>query len=164
MPKFKKCPRCDINYITDDKEYCDICAAEMRGITFQEIIDDEDEGELCPKCRINYLNEGETVCESCAALSATEEKQKAGSRIEEEYEWDKQPEEEESIDEDDIIMPDVVSLESLAEEENWDEADELGDDVAKTDDEADFDELDDSDLEGLEEDDTDDEEDDTDDE
>lgn len=116
MAKYKKCPRCDINYITEEKEYCDICLAEMRGqVVFEDPEEEEEESELCPKCRINYLNEGEKLCESCAA-----EMEKRKGPIEKEFEWEPDAEEEEiEVDEDDIIIPDEVSLESLAEEESW---------------------------------------------
>lgn len=144
MPKYKKCPRCDVNYIPEEKEYCDICEAEMRGVTFEEIIDDE-EAELCPKCHINYLGEGETICEACAALISEEDKDEAG--------WEKEEEVlEEGLDEDDILLADE---ESLVEDEAWEEEtegeddiiidDELGDedlddfaDVADEEDEEDF--------------------------
>jgi len=128
MPKFKKCPRCDINYIPEDKEYCEICEAEMHGIAFRAELDEEDEAELCPKCRINFLNEGETICESCAALIGVEEDEK--EEKEEIVTWEKDElEEEVAVDEDDILMPDEVSLESLAEEEAWEEDEEMGDDI-----------------------------------
>ena len=31
MAKYKKCPRCELNYIEEDKDYCDVCLAEMQG-------------------------------------------------------------------------------------------------------------------------------------
>ena len=31
MVKYKKCPRCELNYIEEDKDYCDVCLAEMQG-------------------------------------------------------------------------------------------------------------------------------------
>ena len=66
MPKFKKCPRCEINYIPEDKEYCPICEAEMRGVVDTVPDDDEDlEEGLCPRCHTNYVAEGEKYCEQC---------------------------------------------------------------------------------------------------
>ena len=26
---YRKCPRCELNYITDDEEYCDVCKEEL---------------------------------------------------------------------------------------------------------------------------------------
>ena len=28
---FKKCPRCELNYIRDTETYCKVCLREMRG-------------------------------------------------------------------------------------------------------------------------------------
>lgn len=159
MPKFKKCPRCDINYIPLEKEYCEICEAEMRGMSFPEISDDE-EGELCPKCGVNYLNEGEKICESCL-----QEIEKSKSVASSEFEWDgTEPEEEDNnVDEEDIIMPESVSLEALQEEEDWDGEDEKFDDEENFDEEETLsDELEDldnlDDLDDLDEEDEEDEE------
>ena len=30
MSKYKKCPRCEVNYILNDEEYCEICQLEMK--------------------------------------------------------------------------------------------------------------------------------------
>jgi|AGTN01.2.fsa_nt_gi hypothetical protein len=119
MPKYKKCPRCDINYITEDREYCDICIAEMRGQNlFAEDDEDEVSDELCPRCHVNYLSEGEKLCESCRA-----EIEKTKGVPEEDWglaEPEPVEEEEEApVDENDVIIPDEVSLEGLAEEESW---------------------------------------------
>ena len=70
MPKYKKCPRCDLNYILEEEEYCKICQEELRGISHNtEDLDEEieEDGILCPRCHVNYLNDGETICEACAA-------------------------------------------------------------------------------------------------
>ena len=60
MPKMKICPRCEINYIPLDKEYCSICESELKGIKA------ENEENLCPKCGVNYLEDGEKICSECA--------------------------------------------------------------------------------------------------
>lgn len=28
--KYKKCPRCELNYILEDEDYCPVCKAEMK--------------------------------------------------------------------------------------------------------------------------------------
>ncbi|MDR3185690.1 MAG: hypothetical protein LBU04_02600 [Christensenellaceae bacterium] len=119
MAKFKKCPRCDINYIISDQEYCDICIAEMNGISLN--IEDDDESELCPRCKQNFIAEGEKLCENCLA-----EQEKTKSPAVREFDW---PDEEPVIDTEteeeteDIFIPDEVSLEVLVEEEEWDDDD-----------------------------------------
>ena len=30
MPKYVKCPRCDLNYMLEGEEYCDVCKAELK--------------------------------------------------------------------------------------------------------------------------------------
>ncbi|HIX46723.1 MAG TPA: zinc ribbon domain-containing protein [Candidatus Borkfalkia faecigallinarum] len=70
MPKYKKCPRCELNYIEEDKDYCDVCLAEMQGgkLRFADLEEDEEEvekTELCPVCGENYMRPGEKMCDEC---------------------------------------------------------------------------------------------------
>ena len=30
MVAYIKCPRCDLNYISEEQEYCDVCKAELK--------------------------------------------------------------------------------------------------------------------------------------
>ena len=68
--KYKLCPRCELNYIPEDEEYCEVCKVEL-GKTNAKLIEDDDlddsifEEKICPKCRINYLGEDEEICEEC---------------------------------------------------------------------------------------------------
>ena len=64
MSKYKKCPRCEVNYILNDEEYCEICQLEMKGKVLQEEIDEEGAEEICPRWR-EFLTEGEKYCEAC---------------------------------------------------------------------------------------------------
>ena len=77
MAKYKKCPRCELNYIEEDKEYCDVCLAEMQGgkLKFADLDDDEDleKTELCPVCGENYMHPGEKMCDECKKNSEYEE-------------------------------------------------------------------------------------------
>ncbi|MEG2414112.1 MAG: hypothetical protein RSB61_05605 [Clostridia bacterium] len=63
MPKYIKCPRCELNWITPDQELCDVCKAELR-IGGIELLEEEDE-TLCPICHLNYLESGEKICSEC---------------------------------------------------------------------------------------------------
>ncbi|MCR4660481.1 MAG: hypothetical protein K5765_00575 [Clostridia bacterium] len=69
MPKYKKCPRCELNYILEDKEYCDVCLSELNGEIIEDIeLDDEDITEelvLCPICKINYIPKDKAKCNDC---------------------------------------------------------------------------------------------------
>lgn len=132
MPKYIKCPRCELNWITEEQEYCDVCKAELKmgGITLLD--DEEDEEErICPVCHINYLEDGEKICSECRDKKAS----KAAA-----VPFDTVPVASESEVE-------HISFDELEEEENWN-----GDDDDAYDDEDDFaaddfaDELDDADL------------------
>lgn len=111
MAKYKKCPRCELNWIPVDEDYCDVCKAELKigGATLLE--DEEDDELLCPICHTNYLVPGEKICSECA--------RKTGKGADEEYEKDDQPE---AKDENE------VSFDELAEEEAWNDYDEPFDD------------------------------------
>ena len=163
MPKYKKCPRCELNYIEEDKDYCDVCLAEMQGgkLRFADLEEDEEEvekTELCPVCGENYMRPGEKMCDEC--------RQNADNYAEEE---DIDPEKDEEwrnyLDEE----TDDLSLESdgidIGEDflDDFDEEAEDGyvDDAESEsadafDDDADYDDFDDEDDEDDEEDEDDD--------
>lgn len=42
--KLVKCPRCELNYITENEKYCKVCLREMKGES------PKDEVELCSVC------------------------------------------------------------------------------------------------------------------
>ncbi|MBO4695570.1 MAG: hypothetical protein J5656_06645 [Clostridia bacterium] len=71
MPNYRKCPRCDLNWITDDEELCEVCKAEL-GIKSKIVLLEDDDstasafgGKLCPICGINYISEDEDMCDTC---------------------------------------------------------------------------------------------------
>ena len=71
MPNgYKKCPRCELNYIREDEEYCEVCKAELKkGPQLVFAIDDEDDMdllELCPICHQNHIKPGQKMCIKCA--------------------------------------------------------------------------------------------------
>ena len=54
-----KCPRCDLNYITDGQKYCKVCMRELKGE------DRSDEVELCSICNEEPALPGKDVCLFC---------------------------------------------------------------------------------------------------
>lgn len=146
MAKYKKCPRCEINYILEEEDYCEICKMELKGdkhdYDFDEI--DEDDVDLCPVCHKNYLSDGETICKECAAK---EEYATSGS-------LDKDIDEEVDEIENDIDSPAddeewEISLEEMQDEEfsdSFDEEEEEEEEEEKSDEE--FEEL--GDLDDIE--------------
>ena len=160
MPKYIKCPRCELNFIIEGKqEYCDVCIAEMKGskLEFADLEDEELEAELeneaaelCPVCGINNMRFGESMCEACRKQS--------------EYEDDVQDDEDGDEEWKSYLNDDTEDL-SLDEEELAEELAEVGEEEEEYAEEADdfFDEDVDS-LDDIDEDfDDDDDEDDDDD-
>ena len=63
---YKKCPRCELNYILDTEQYCKVCLVDMGKIAGAPLEDMDDEDlKLCPECGENYLEEGEELCYAC---------------------------------------------------------------------------------------------------
>ncbi len=133
--KYKKCPRCEINYIPIEDDYCEICKKELKGQLVFDIIDEEDidfdaEG-ICPRCKTNYVADGEKYCHQC--LIELEGGNKRLSDLDEPDEWAKMDENAEDIDlaedleeieELGIDEAEELSLENLAEQEGWNDEEE----------------------------------------
>ena len=80
MVRYMKCPRCELNYIDEEKqEDCDVCLKEMKGIPMDidEIEEAENElpTELCPVCGENMMRPGEKMCEECRKKAEYEEEE-----------------------------------------------------------------------------------------
>ncbi len=56
---FIKCPRCELNYIQEEEQYCPVCKREMKGEVH------EDPFELCSICNENPVMPGKDVCMVC---------------------------------------------------------------------------------------------------
>ena len=57
--KLVKCPRCELNYITENEKYCKVCLREMKGEPTN------DDMELCSVCNAAPALPGKDVCLSC---------------------------------------------------------------------------------------------------
>lgn len=82
MAKYKKCPRCELNYIPATEDYCDVCKHELGKANIQ-LLDDVDDATMyqenvCPVCKSNFLEDDEKICKKCQAkknkVKITEEK------------------------------------------------------------------------------------------
>ena len=60
--KYKKCPRCQLNYIREDWNICSVCQDELDG---KKSIFDDDEILLCPYCNKHELDVDEVMCSYC---------------------------------------------------------------------------------------------------
>jgi len=57
--KLSKCPRCELNYITESEKYCKVCLREMKGDAPKE------EMELCSVCNEQPALPGRDMCLFC---------------------------------------------------------------------------------------------------
>ena len=55
-----KCPRCDINFIREEEQYCSICKREMKGEMPKEEMTD-----MCIECGEHPAAPGEELCIYC---------------------------------------------------------------------------------------------------
>ncbi|MBP3656379.1 MAG: hypothetical protein J6K32_06755 [Clostridia bacterium] len=56
---FIKCPRCELNYIKEEEQYCSVCKREMKGEVHEDLF------ELCSICNENPVMPGKDVCHTC---------------------------------------------------------------------------------------------------
>lgn len=61
-PEYKRCPRCELNFIKKSEKLCSVCQAELN--SKGSYVSDLDL-ELCPVCKINYIQPGEIMCPTC---------------------------------------------------------------------------------------------------
>ena len=163
MGKYKKCPRCELNYILQEEEMCDICKAELgldsRIVLLDDIIDDDEPLKLCPVCRTSYIGMDEEMCENCLSNY----KRGSGELDEDNDDWRTYLDD---VDTKDTEEDDVIPLEEMEEdpdfeddfedEENMEmELDDYPDDLADDFDVEDYDDedYDDEDEEDDDEDD-----------
>ena len=75
-----KCPRCELNYITEDEGYCKVCKREMRGER------QRDEIEMCTVCNEAPALPGKDVCLFCLKEmneESSREEEENGVRVDE---------------------------------------------------------------------------------
>ena len=101
---FIKCPRCELNYIREEEQYCAVCKREMKGEAH------DDPFELCSICNENPVMPGKDVCLVCYK----EMNQQQGLR-------DDSADEQETPDVS-LDMEDVTDMQEI-------ELDTLGDDI-----------------------------------
>lgn len=145
MGKYKKCPRCELNWIMVEEELCDVCKAQLKigGVTLLEDDEEESEERICPICHINYLLDDEEVCALCRAdrgnkvPKVTDEIEK--EEDEEPASWEEEEAEVEDVHEDGSLSLDKFEAEEL--EKVFDDEEEDGETEVYHDDEPDdFDE------------------------
>ena len=75
MGKYKKCPRCELNWIPVEEELCEVCKAELGKASKISLLEDDDDIEeeerICPICKVNYLEPDEDICPACREEQAS---------------------------------------------------------------------------------------------
>ncbi len=145
----KLCPRCEINWIKEDEDYCKVCKAELGldgGIEL-DLLSDDDDYTVCPICGENEIKEGQEMCNACYI-----EQKKLDKASFEIYKRDDRDtseipyvamsdiEDEDEDDEEDIISYNYSrkrSLEDYDEDEDDDESDDSDEDGDEDEDEDD---------------------------
>lgn len=61
--KYKKCSRCQLNYVAESEEICSVCKRELRGE--RDEFDEDLPFDVCPYCEKNPIDYGEEMCEAC---------------------------------------------------------------------------------------------------
>ena len=111
---FIKCPRCELNYIREEEQYCSVCKREMKGESR------EDPFELCSICNENPVMPGKDVCLICYK----EMNQQQGLRDDESIDSDERTDV--SLDMEDVSEMDEIALDTMA----GDVPDEIGQQIS----------------------------------
>lgn len=135
--KLVKCPRCELNYITENEKYCKVCLREMKGDA------PKDEIELCSVCNEAPALPGRDVCLFCLKEMSGGDNRTDDSQESEEHVDSASIVAMDSVSTMDEIIPEIdedipsqeygeieseLSLESVREEEEEDDEDEDEDD------------------------------------
>ncbi len=85
---YRKCPRCNLNYIRDTDVLCEVCRKEVgKALRNRE----EEEYDICPECGEHIIKAGEEMCYQCRKEKEKEDPDAEESR----GDWDDFSEEEE---------------------------------------------------------------------
>lgn len=148
MAKYVKCPRCDLNYILEGEQYCDVCKAELKLGPQLMYADDEDKAEekLCPKCKQVYIFIDEDMCENCRELNSYDDiEPETDDENDEKWRDFLDEDEKEEISNSGDKEEDMISLSKIAEEEldefEDEEEEEEDEEYPSDDDDDDFDNI-----------------------
>ncbi len=58
----KKCPKCELNYIREDEQYCNVC---LRSMKKRKGTAEPEEERICSECGEAPAVKGHDLCEAC---------------------------------------------------------------------------------------------------
>lgn len=108
----KICSRCELNWISDDEEYCPVCKADLGlegGITLN--LKSEDDEKLCPICQENYIEADEIMCDECRKKKESKKKRINTNKLDEQDEEltnELEDDEDDSFDDEDDSFDDEL--------------------------------------------------------
>ena len=155
MAKYKKCPRCELNYIKVEEDYCPVCKAEMKLTNDDSYNDDL---ELCPVCGSNFVSIDQVMCDECAKKRSLDDVVDEGDSDlpskKSKDDWDEESKALDSIEEssmnpidDDIEVVNFSDLDEEDEEEDdWGDEEDSSVDHFEEDDDFDYSKIDDEDF------------------
>jgi len=140
-PEYKRCPRCELNFIKKSEKLCSVCRSEVE--SKDDIFDDIDL-ELCPICKTNYIQADEIMCATCLKEHQSEDGEVSAD-------WSKYMDtdsDDEYVDENEENgeMASVIDDSDLLDGDDFDGDDFDDDDMADSLAELDDEDLDDDDL------------------
>lgn len=98
----RKCPKCELNYIHDGEEYCEVCRRELkraqaRGRQAEEE-SEEEEIIICTECGEAPALRGGELCAACLREQKRQVELENAAEISDDF-----PEADEELEEDEIV-------------------------------------------------------------
>ena len=156
MGKYKKCPRCELNYILQEEDLCPVCKAELKLAPAE----DDDDLELCSICGKNLITVDQVMCDECAKKRSSIDDVVDDSEPEDDDkpldDWDEPSPEQDALEgeepiEDQVLdtpdgFTDLDDMEDFSDDDDEDEEDDDQYHGPDTDDFEDIGNIDDVDL------------------
>ena len=90
----KKCPKCELNYIRGDAEFCDVCLREVRREASKVKQTAAQEEELiCTECGEAPALAGHELCAECLREQKRQKELEHGTDLDEDFDEDLEDEE-----------------------------------------------------------------------
>ncbi len=81
----RKCPKCELNYIRDGEEYCNVCLRAMKNgrIQTETVVEEE---TLCSECGEAPAVCGYDLCEACLREQKRQAELESAGALDDEFE------------------------------------------------------------------------------
>lgn len=89
----RKCPKCELNYIREGEQYCNICMRAMKNGRIQVEPTAEEDEALCSECGEAPVVRGYDLCADCLREQKRQADLESAIALEEEEDAFEEPEE-----------------------------------------------------------------------